>query len=138
MEVNDRVILTCSALSVPPANFTWRFNGSVTKVTTATFLIEQAVYKDTGTYTCEAYNAVTGRTGQATHFLTVKGEPPPGVAPARRRPPLACLTALWLQRRARWRRACQTEPSPGSSLPSWSPSAPPSASSCTADRKSRE
>lgn len=79
VEINDQVTLTCSAPSVPPANFTWRFNGSASGVTTATFAIDKAVYKNTGTYTCEAHNAVTGRRSQATHFLSVKGErrPPP-------------------------------------------------------------
>ncbi|TWW65893.1 Carcinoembryonic antigen-related cell adhesion molecule 1 [Takifugu flavidus] len=74
VEINDKVTLTCSAPSMPPANFTWRFNGTVTDVTTATYVIDKAVYKNTGTYTCEAHNAVTGRTGQVTHSLSVKEE----------------------------------------------------------------
>ncbi|TNM92647.1 hypothetical protein fugu_018049 [Takifugu bimaculatus] len=74
VEINDKVTLTCSAPSVPPANFTWRVNGTVTDVTTATYVIDKAVYKNTGTYTCEAHNAVTGRTGQVTHSLSVKEE----------------------------------------------------------------
>lgn len=75
VEVNEKVTITCSAPSVPPANFTWRFNGSATAVTTATFVIDKAAYKNTGTYKCEAHNAVTGRKGQSAHFLSVKGEP---------------------------------------------------------------
>lgn len=74
VEINDEVTLTCSAPSVPPANFTWRFNRTVTDVTTATYVIDKAVYKNTGTYTCEAHNAVTGKTGRVTHSLSVKGK----------------------------------------------------------------
>lgn len=75
VEVNEKITLTCSAPSVPPANFTWRFNGSATGVTNATFVIDKAAYKNTGTYTCEAHNAVTDRKVQSVHFLSVKGEP---------------------------------------------------------------
>lgn len=73
-EVNDRVTLTCSAPSVPPANFTWTFNGTLTAVTTATYVIDKVAFKDTGTYMCEAHNAVTGGRRQSKHFLSVKGE----------------------------------------------------------------
>lgn len=74
VEVNDKVTLTCSAASVPPANFTWKFNGTMTDVKTATYAIEKAVYKNTGIYTCEAHNAVTGKTTESTHNLAVKGK----------------------------------------------------------------
>lgn len=74
VEVNDKLTLTCVAPSVPPANFTWKFNGTVTDIKTATYAIENAVYKNTGTYTCEAHNAITGKTVTSTHNLSVKGE----------------------------------------------------------------
>lgn len=74
VEVSDKVVLTCNAPSVPPANFTWKFNGTKTDVKTATYTIEKAVYKNTGTYVCEAHNAVTGKTVVSNHILAVKGE----------------------------------------------------------------
>ncbi|XP_068561341.1 carcinoembryonic antigen-related cell adhesion molecule 5 [Cebidichthys violaceus] len=74
VEVKDEVKLVCTAASVPPANFTWKFNGTVTSVKTAQYLIETALYKNTGTYTCDAHNAVTGKTTTYTHTLSVKEE----------------------------------------------------------------
>ncbi|XP_078123669.1 cell adhesion molecule CEACAM20 [Sander vitreus] len=72
VEVNDNVVLTCSAHSIPHANFTWKFNGTDTGVKTAQFTVEMATTKDTGKYTCEANNAVTGKTAMYTHSLTVQ------------------------------------------------------------------
>ncbi|KAK5854492.1 hypothetical protein PBY51_004680 [Eleginops maclovinus] len=74
VEVETKVVLTCSAASVPPANFTWKFNGTKTDVKAAVYQIEAARYKNTGTYTCEAHNAVTGMTSSHTHILSVKEE----------------------------------------------------------------
>ncbi|XP_029977105.1 V-set and immunoglobulin domain-containing protein 10-like [Salarias fasciatus] len=74
VEVEDPVTLTCSAPSQPPANYTWRFNGSLTAVKTATYTIDQARYSHSGTYLCEASNAVTGRTSSKAFTLSVKEE----------------------------------------------------------------
>ncbi|XP_068603614.1 carcinoembryonic antigen-related cell adhesion molecule 5 [Brachionichthys hirsutus] len=74
VELNDPVTLSCSAASVPPANFTWKFNGTLTSVKTATYTIEKPVYKDTGTYVCEAHNDVTGKSSTFTHSLAVRAE----------------------------------------------------------------
>ncbi|XP_034401554.1 carcinoembryonic antigen-related cell adhesion molecule 5 [Cyclopterus lumpus] len=75
VEVKDlQVELECSAASVPPANFTWKFNGTMTAVKTSTYLIKMARYKNSGTYTCEAHNAVTGKNSSYTHVLSVKEE----------------------------------------------------------------
>lgn len=74
VEVKDLVELDCFAASVPPANYTWKFNGTMTAVKTAKYLIESTVYKNTGTYACEAHNAVTGKSSVYTHALSVKEE----------------------------------------------------------------
>lgn len=124
--------LDCSAPSVPPAIFSWKFNNTLTDVKTAQYLIDMALYKNTGTYTCEAYNAVTGKSTAQSHFLSVKGEVHVSarvvvvngggsVAVCDR------LSWLSLQRKARWIKVSQTEPLLESSSPSSWPSAPPSA-----------
>ncbi|KAM3858549.1 cell adhesion molecule CEACAM5 [Diretmus argenteus] len=74
VEVTDVVKLKCSAVSVPAANYTWKFNGTMTSVKAADYSIEKAVYKNTGTYTCVAHNAVTGLTATFDHKLSVKEE----------------------------------------------------------------
>ncbi|GLD72878.1 carcinoembryonic antigen-related cell adhesion molecule 5-like protein [Lates japonicus] len=75
VELDTKVTLTCSAASVPPANFTWKFNGTMTAVKTSQYIIDKAVYSNSGTYTCEAHNAVTGKTSKpVTHTLAVKGK----------------------------------------------------------------
>ncbi|XP_018545086.1 carcinoembryonic antigen-related cell adhesion molecule 5 [Lates calcarifer] len=75
VELDAKVTLTCSAVSIPPANFTWKFNGTMTAVKTSQYVIDKAVYSNSGTYTCEAHNAVTGKTSKpVTHTLAVKEE----------------------------------------------------------------
>lgn len=74
VEVNQLVELTCSAASVPPANYTWKLNGTATTTTAAVFVVARATYQDTGTYTCEARNIITRKTTSNTHNLSVRGE----------------------------------------------------------------
>lgn len=91
VEVNDPVTLTCSAQSVPPASYTWKLNGTLTAVKTAEYVIEKASFKNSGTYTCEAHNAVTGQNSTYSHTLAVKGEP-------HLRHPLASVQWAWYVR----------------------------------------
>ncbi|XP_061679633.1 carcinoembryonic antigen-related cell adhesion molecule 5-like [Syngnathoides biaculeatus] len=74
VEVGDAVTLRCAAASVPPANFTWTFNGTLSGVETPTYAIAEAVYKNAGAYACRAHNAVTGKNASYTHRLAVKEE----------------------------------------------------------------
>ncbi|KAK2830922.1 hypothetical protein Q5P01_018853 [Channa striata] len=78
VEVNQPVTFTCSVESVPPANFTWRFNGTVTGVKTPQYVIDSAAVANAGIYTCEAYNSVTGKntTGSFTLSVYDKGTMP--------------------------------------------------------------
>ncbi|XP_053720065.1 carcinoembryonic antigen-related cell adhesion molecule 5 [Synchiropus splendidus] len=72
VEVDDAVTLTCAAASVPPANIIWKFNDTATTVKGPNYVIEKAVYKNTGLYTCEAHNTVTGKKTVGTHHMMVK------------------------------------------------------------------
>lgn len=75
VELEDRVEFICSVSSVPPANITWRINGTVIPGQTKNVLIiENAAYKDSGKYTCEASNSVTGKASASSHDLSVKGK----------------------------------------------------------------
>lgn len=73
VEVNHAVTLTCSAQSIPPAIFTWKFNGTVTPQRSDKYTIEQPALTNSGMYTCVAYNPVTGKTTSYNHTLEVKG-----------------------------------------------------------------
>ncbi|XP_036423014.1 carcinoembryonic antigen-related cell adhesion molecule 20 [Colossoma macropomum] len=73
-EVVDTVVMTCKVASVPPATYIWKFNGSLLEITTAEYKIEKPSLENSGIYTCEAYNHITGLSQKATHNLLVKGE----------------------------------------------------------------
>ncbi|XP_049332176.1 carcinoembryonic antigen-related cell adhesion molecule 5 [Astyanax mexicanus] len=73
VEVEDTVELKCIAPSFPPSTYTWKFNDTLLEITTAEYKIEKPVYSNSGIYTCEARNSVTGLTQKATHNLKVKG-----------------------------------------------------------------
>ena len=74
VELDDTVELICSAKSIPAATYTWRFNDSLLSEKTTKLSITKALYKNSGNYTCEAHNSVTGKKAASSHFLSVKGE----------------------------------------------------------------
>ncbi|XP_072530755.1 cell adhesion molecule CEACAM5 isoform X2 [Salminus brasiliensis] len=73
VEVDDVLKLTCEAASFPPATYIWKLNDTVLETITAEYTIEKPDYKNSGIYTCEARNSITGLYQTAKHNLLVKG-----------------------------------------------------------------
>ncbi|KAJ8354755.1 hypothetical protein SKAU_G00223220, partial [Synaphobranchus kaupii] len=72
MEAGQTVVLTCSASSVPPATFTWTFNGKETGVKAEEYPVANASFGDSGNYICVAANSVTRSVNSsAPHLLKV-------------------------------------------------------------------
>ncbi|KAL0166960.1 hypothetical protein M9458_038804, partial [Cirrhinus mrigala] len=63
--------LSCFADSVPPSIYSWKLNGTAMNVSQAEINIEKAKATDSGMYTCEAFNPVTGKTQTNTFKLAV-------------------------------------------------------------------
>lgn len=67
------VIFSCYASSNPPSLYSWYFNGN--PVANTSVYITPPLSEDmSGTYTCKAYNNITGRNKTAHKMFTVVGE----------------------------------------------------------------
>lgn len=74
-EVGQTVQINCSFASYPIPTFVWKFNDSVlVGETKQCFIIQMFENKDSGIYTCEAFNNVTGLRNTANHNLMLKGK----------------------------------------------------------------
>ncbi|XP_008288310.1 carcinoembryonic antigen-related cell adhesion molecule 5-like [Stegastes partitus] len=71
LNVKSTLTLSCSADSIPSASYTWKLNGTTMVTNSAEYIKENVDFSDSGEYTCEARNAITERTLQAVHALTV-------------------------------------------------------------------
>ncbi|XP_058610131.1 carcinoembryonic antigen-related cell adhesion molecule 20 isoform X1 [Onychostoma macrolepis] len=63
--------LKCSADSVPPSIFSWKLNTTAMNASQAVITIDKARVTDSGMYTCEAFNPITGITKTAKLTLAV-------------------------------------------------------------------
>ncbi|XP_068568964.1 carcinoembryonic antigen-related cell adhesion molecule 5-like isoform X2 [Cebidichthys violaceus] len=79
IHLEETLTLNCFAESVP-ATYTWKLNG--TKIhNSSVFTKDNTEYSDSGDYSCEVMNNITGRTLSAVHGLSVTGPPPPPPPP---------------------------------------------------------
>ncbi|XP_070986019.1 cell adhesion molecule CEACAM6-like [Oncorhynchus clarkii lewisi] len=80
-EVESFTLIYCSVQSVPPATFTWLFNGQQTGVHEAGYIIRSVSYNNSGDYRCDARNDLTGNVISVDHSLSVKDKTPPPLSP---------------------------------------------------------
>ncbi|XP_051520456.1 carcinoembryonic antigen-related cell adhesion molecule 20-like [Myxocyprinus asiaticus] len=71
VKFDEAIEISCSAESVPASTYTWKLNETMMDFSLASLRIEKASQKDSGTYTCEAHNPITGMTMKTTHKLAV-------------------------------------------------------------------
>ncbi|KAG1946726.1 carcinoembryonic antigen-related cell adhesion molecule [Pimephales promelas] len=71
VKFEEATVISCSAESVPPSIYAWKLNDTVMNFTRPNYAIEKAKATDSGTYTCEALNPITGITKKYTHKLAV-------------------------------------------------------------------
>ncbi|XP_051526623.1 carcinoembryonic antigen-related cell adhesion molecule 1-like [Myxocyprinus asiaticus] len=71
VKFDEAIDISCSADSVPASIYTWKLNETMMDFSLASLHIEKASLKDSGTYTCEARNPLTGMTMKMTHKLAV-------------------------------------------------------------------
>lgn len=72
IKLEEELLLKCSSDSDPPANYQWMFNGTVIENRSVLFKVVHD-FSDSGNYTCQAWNFVTGRTRSAARILSVVG-----------------------------------------------------------------
>ncbi|KAF7659242.1 hypothetical protein LDENG_00000700 [Lucifuga dentata] len=69
-ETGQYVHFMCSAVSVPPSQYSWWFNGSMV-ANTSELVLKNLHLNMSGEYTCVAFNNVTGKNSTNSKMLTV-------------------------------------------------------------------
>lgn len=69
-ETGHNAVFHCSAMSMPPSQFSWWFNGS-NVANSSVFTTEPLSFNMSGEYTCMAFNNVTAKTSTNSKMLTV-------------------------------------------------------------------
>ncbi|XP_056336074.1 carcinoembryonic antigen-related cell adhesion molecule 5 [Danio aesculapii] len=71
VKFEDYVELYCTAESVPPSTYKWKLNDTALNTSQQVYIINKAEDINSGMYTCEAFNNITGKTDKTTHKLAV-------------------------------------------------------------------
>lgn len=74
LEVEQTLILICSAESTSPVTYTWILNGKEILNNSAVFIKNPSEESDSGKYICQVRNNLTGRTTFGEHPLSVQGK----------------------------------------------------------------
>ncbi|XP_037641893.1 carcinoembryonic antigen-related cell adhesion molecule 1 isoform X2 [Sebastes umbrosus] len=69
-EMGHYAVFNCSAMSMPPSQFSWWFNGS-NVANSSMFKTDLLTFNMSGEYTCKAYNNVTRKNSTSSKMLTV-------------------------------------------------------------------
>ncbi|XP_068426064.1 carcinoembryonic antigen-related cell adhesion molecule 2-like [Clinocottus analis] len=69
-EMGQYAVFHCSAMSMPPSQFSWWFNGS-NVANSSMFTTDKLMLNMSGNITCKAYNNVTGKSVTKSKMLTV-------------------------------------------------------------------
>ncbi|KAE8289020.1 Protein sax-3 Sensory axon guidance 3 Precursor [Larimichthys crocea] len=69
-ETGRTAVFSCSAMSMPPSQFSWWFNGSEV-ANTSVFTTDPLSVNMSGEYACMAYNYLTGMNSTSSKMLTI-------------------------------------------------------------------
>lgn len=72
IKLEEELLLRCSSDSEPIASYRWIFNGTVVENQSVLLKVVRD-FSDSGNYTCQAWNFVTGRRRSAARILSVVG-----------------------------------------------------------------
>ncbi|XP_077051122.1 cell adhesion molecule CEACAM5 [Siphateles boraxobius] len=71
VKFEEPIEISCSAESVPPSTYAWKLNDTAMNFSRSIYVVAKASAANSGMYTCEAFNPITGMMKKTTHTLEV-------------------------------------------------------------------